>query len=194
MIKSRLVAKLALTLVVATASLLTFIAPANAAPNGSTHVGPFAGGSQDGSSCGGVWANDTYTLTFNVKNNGNGTYDLRTEYKNGTFETLGGASPGSCSTSNHHGTTVAAGVKGDFQGYVTETVTSASFNPAACATPGVCTTRGTAVAAMFSATNESDFRWNFEYNSKDKSLGIRHWQDKSSPDGSSDVFEGDISN
>ena len=163
------------------------------AGNGTDKLGPFAGASQDGSSCGGVWADDTYNLFINVHDNGDGTFAVKTDYKDATFVTLGGASPGSCSTANNHGTTVTAGVKGDFNGWVKETVTSAVYNPNACDVPGTCTTRSAALAALFPGNSQSDFSWNFEYNSKDKTLKHRHWQDNSDNTGA-DRFVGDIAN
>jgi len=162
------------------------------AANGTDHVGPLAGASQDGSSCGGVWANDTYNLVISVHDNGDGTFAVRTDYKDGAFVTLGGGSPGACETANHHGSTVTAGIKGKFQGFVAETVTAAAYNANGCSNASLCTTRTDALNMLFPGNSQSDFSWNFEYNSSDKTLQYRHWQDKSDSTGNSDVFEGDI--
>lgn len=166
---------------------------AGADNNGTYHLDPLAGASQDGSSCGGVWANDTYNLFISVHDNGDGTFAVTTDYKDATFETLGGGSPGACETANRHGTTVAAGIKGNFNGYVKETVTAASFNPNGCSNPALCTTRTSAINMLFPGNSQSDFSWNFEYNSSNKTLTYKHWQDKSDSSGS-DVFVGDIAN
>jgi hypothetical protein len=187
----KLLMKGAAILALSVVALLTFSVQATAAPN--NHIGPFAGGSNDGGSCGNEWAVDTYTLTFAVKNNGNGTFDVKVDYKNGAFTTISGPSPGACSTANNHGTTVAGGIKGDFQGTLSETVTSATYNPNGCAIAANCSTRSGAIASLFpGATGEDNFKYNFEYHSNDKTLSNRHWQDRSGPNG--DIFVGDISN
>jgi hypothetical protein len=156
-------------------------------------VGPVTSSSLDGSSCGGTWANDTYSLFFAVTANGDGTYGVQTFYKNGAFTTTGGASPGSCSDSHHHGSTVTAGIKGKFQGFVKETVTASSFDPGVCNIPANCTGRDAFVNVVFGSPSQNNFSWNFEYNSSDKTLTYRHWQDKSNTAGEN-VFEGDIAN
>ncbi|MDE2399785.1 MAG: hypothetical protein KGL67_02130 [Patescibacteria group bacterium] len=160
------------------------------------HIGPISSGSPDGSSCGPEWANDTYNLFFTVTANGDGTYLVRTAYKDGTFITIDGESPGKCSQSNHHGTSITGGIKGKFQGFVSETVTATSFDPSVCTTSSdACKSRSSFIHSVFGAPiTENNSSWNFEYNSSNKTLTYRHWQDKSNSDGTNDVFEGDIAN
>jgi hypothetical protein len=58
--------------------------------------------------------------------------------------------------------------------------------------PAACSTRTGAIAALFGPTaGQSNVAFNFEYNSNDKSLNNRHWQDRSDHAGN-DVFVGDI--
>jgi len=169
-------------------------AAAAASPNsnGTDHYS-FVGGSPDGGSCGNEWANDSYTLDISVRRTGAGTFAMTTMYKNGSFVTNAGASPGACSTVNHHGSVLAAGVVGNLQGWLDETITSGTYNPNGCNAVTTCTTRTGVLAALFPGGTESNFTYNFEYSSNDKSLSYRHWQDKSDNQGN-DKFEGDIAN
>jgi hypothetical protein len=70
----------------------------SAAGNGTDKFGPFAMTATDGSSCGGNWAMDTFQRTWSVHDNGDGTFLVRREEKNGTFSAFAGLSPGACST------------------------------------------------------------------------------------------------
>src|SRR2546423_7679961 len=107
-------------LFVCCASLATVPA---AAGSRDQHFGPFASTSPDGGSCGAPWATDSFDRFFNVHNNGDGTFSVDEQFKNGSFVTLGGASPGACETGSNHGSTVDAGVTGTFVGYLDFTVT-----------------------------------------------------------------------
>ena len=169
-----------------------------AAGGGTQHLGPFPSTSPDGGTCGVPWANDTFDRSFSVHDNGDGTFKLTEDFKNGSFVTTGPDSPGACETSNHHGTTVAPGVEGSFHGFLSGTVTSASYNPEGCAT-GDCSTLAGFLAAVFPGGTFScnlgyaDCVFNFEYHSNDKSLAYHHWQDKSDNHGG-EQFIGDIAN
>ena len=165
--------------------------------DGTQHFGPFASSSPDGSSCGTPWANDTFNRSFSVHDNGDGTFKVTEKFTNGTFVTNGTTSPGACETSNHHGSTVNAGVTGSLRGFLSGTVTSSTFNPGGCASAGQCSTLVGFIGAVFGPTASftclSGFAgcdFNFEYNSSDQSLAFHHWQDKSSHDG--EQFIGDI--
>jgi len=179
--------------------LLALVAAASfrtaAAGNGTDKFGPFALTTPDGGSCGSDWAKDTIDRSFSVHDNGDGTFLVREEDKNGTFVTLGGASPGACSDSAHHGIIVNSGIKGQMQGFFMFDVMSGTYNPTACATAD-CSTRGGFLAAVFPTLTDycnATCVWNFEYGSNDRTLKYRHWQDKSDQTGN-DKFEGDIAN
>ena len=120
------------------------------AKGGSAHYGPFASTSPDSGTCGNDWANDTFDRFFKVDTtpNADGTYNVKEEFKNGSFVTIAGLSPGSCET--NPGGTVAAGVTGKMHGSFDMVVTGGTFNPNATC-PAVCTTAGF-VAAVFGAT------------------------------------------
>lgn len=173
-------------------ALSSMILPVQAANNGTDHFGPFASATTDGSSCGTTWANDQVNRNFSVHDNGNGTFNVTEMFTDGMFTTTGTNSPGACETSNHHGTTVAAGVTGNFQGFLTGTVTSASYNPNAC-TPATCNSTAGFVTSVFGPTAAFNITgFNFEYNSSDPTLSFHHWQDKSADGGTGEQFIGDI--
>ena len=158
---------------------------------GTDKLGPFAGNSTDGGSCGNAWADDTYDLFATVHNNNDGTFAVGVDYKNGSFTTFPGASPGACTLSLHHGSFVLGGITGSFTGWVSGTVTAATYNPHGCDVPATCTTRTTMIQALFPGGVYDITSFNFEYQSSDGTLYYRHWQDKSAKDGG-EKFEGDI--
>jgi hypothetical protein len=169
---------------------------------GTDHFGPFPSSTTDGSTCGIDWATDQVNRDFTVHDNGDGTFKVTEQFKDGTFTTLGTTSPGACETTSHHGTTVLAGVKGSFQGFLTGTVTSSTYNPNAC-TPTTCNTTSGFLTTVFGAQGPATFTcnlgyagcdFNFEYNSSDKSLQYHHWQDKEDTSNNSEQFIGDIAN
>lgn len=195
-------------LVLLLAGALTILSgTAAAAGNGGTdHFGPFAGGSEDGSSCGLPWANDTYERSYTVHDNGDGTFRVTADSKHGTFVTNGATSPGACGDTDHHGQTVRAGVTGGFQGFLSGTVTSATYNPDGCRTTAkganCSTTQGFLLLVFGLQPYDPAFTcnagyagcdFNFEYHSSDPSLQYHHWQDKSDHHGG-EKFVGDIAN
>ena len=82
----------------------------------------------------GEWATLHEKRTYQVHDNGNGTFRLRRVDK-GTFTTIAGTSPGNCaSNKTKHGHVVRAGVTGRFGGYLEGTITGGTFNKnATCA-------------------------------------------------------------
>ncbi|HEX6062086.1 MAG TPA: hypothetical protein VF001_08445 [Candidatus Limnocylindria bacterium] len=174
------------------ASVLALAALAGSANAGDgkdkhdSHFGPYAGASPDSGTCGNDWANDTFKRFFTVSQDG-GVWSVREDFKDGTFVTLGGASPGACQT-GEHGTTVAAGVNGNFKGWLAGDVTGGTFDPdGTCADP--CS-GDQFIAAHFGATatwNVTSFT--FEYHGEQSHLAFRHWQNASADQGGN---EGDI--
>jgi hypothetical protein len=96
-----------------TMDLSTVLNPTGATP--TQHYGPYASGSTDSGTCGNDWATDTFDRHFTVRSNGDGTYTVVEQFKNGSFVTMAGLSPGSCET-NPFGTLVA-GKTGSMHGY-----------------------------------------------------------------------------
>ena len=159
------------------------------------HFGPFPVTTTDNGSCGVFWATDTFDRSWNVHNNGNGTFSVDEQDKNGSFVTLGGVSPGACETGSKHGSAVDAGVTGTFIGYVYYTVTGGIYNPAGCSAVGVdCSTRAGFFTATFPAGSLHYGKWGFEYAAGDQGLLYHHWADVSDNTGSNEIFRGDIAN
>lgn len=136
--------------------------------------------SPDSGTCSGnVWANDTATRLYTVKKRDDGSYRL-TAFDRGSFVTVAGQSPEACNTANpRHGSTVTAGIKGNYGGFLSETITGGTFNPnATCA--GECN-RAAFVAAFFGASAQQNLdknvRYVYVYMSKDPALKYHLWLD-----------------
>jgi len=150
--------------------------------NGGTptqHYGPFPSTSPDSSTCGNNWATDAFDRHFTVRNNGNGTYEVVEQFKNGAFVTMAGASPGGCDTDV--GGTIRAGVTGSLQGYevITVTGTQSSQDSSCVATMPTlpCTTAGfiqTHFAGGFTVGT-----YFFHYSAGDQSLFHGEWKNAS---------------
>jgi len=164
--------------------------------------GPYDVVTDDGGTCGNAWAVDTEKRTFRVHKNHDGSYTvLRTD--RGTFLTNAGQSPGACETKGRHGSTVLAGVKGKFHGYLVGKVTGGTFDPnATCTTDCGFTDVWIATffgpSATFSCfTDSKACRFDFEYTAaKHQALKYRHWFDKGTGAGTflNERFRGDIAN
>jgi Collagen triple helix repeat (20 copies) len=129
--------------------------------------GPYAntGDPSDSSICGNNWANDTFTRTFIVTPQVDGSFDV-TELNQGTFVTLAGASPNDC------GVTIAAGATGTWYGDWVFTIPAgdhANFNFA----EGSGGTGTEFVHSHFGAGTDfpSDYAWQFHYKSDTPSGG-----------------------
>lgn len=102
------------------------------------HFGPYASSSPDSGTCGNLWADDTFDRDYTVdtRPNADGTYNVTEDFKNGTFTTLAGPSPGACETDP--GGMLNSPVSGKMEGTFTLVVTpgAGGYNPdATCAAP-----------------------------------------------------------
>jgi hypothetical protein len=164
--------------------------------------GPYNVVTDDHGSCGNAWAVDTEKRTFRVQRNHDGSYRL-TRTDRGTFLTNAGQSPGACETKGRHGSTVVAGVKGRFHGYLRGRVTGGTFNPNATC-PADCGFTDVWIATFFgpSATfscfdNSRACQFSFEYHAAShQHLRFRNWYDKGKGAGTflHERFHGDIAN
>jgi len=150
------------------------------------------------------WAILTEKRTYELHDNGDGTFRLR-RVDRGTFTTVAGNSPGNCpANTSKHGQLVRAGVTGRFGGYLQGTISGGTFNKnATCA--AACFT-GDFIAAFFGAgavfscdVNSADCKFNFNYTASNRGsnrprLIVRHWQDRGKGAGTMlhEVFHGDI--
>ncbi len=94
--------------------LSSVLDPTRASP--TQHYGPYASGSPDSGTCGNNWAEDTFDRHFTVQTNTvTGAVTVVEQFKDGSFVTNAGLSPGGCET--NVGGTVNAGVTGSMHGY-----------------------------------------------------------------------------
>jgi hypothetical protein len=101
--------------VFATTNLTTLLDPTG---NGTQHYGPYNSTSPDSGTCGNDWANDTFDRHFTVRRNPDGTFLVVEQFKDGSFVTSMGFSPGACQNGPPAGL-VSAGVTGSLHGYFT---------------------------------------------------------------------------
>lgn len=141
--------------------------------------GPFASSSPDSGTCGNDWANDTFDRFFRVNTNPNpdDTYTVVEQFKNGTFTTVEGASPGACET--NPGGTLAAGITGTLTGDFIITVSGGTFNPGADCSVDCNTTAGFIHTVFGSSASYDVFTFAFNYSSSDQSLLLRTWRNAS---------------
>ena len=89
------------------------LSPVDPSGHPTQHYGPYASTSPDSSTCGNDWANDTFDRDFTVRGD-----TVVEQFKNGSFVTMAGPSPGGCDSSDGYGPgTVAAGHTGSMHGY-----------------------------------------------------------------------------
>ncbi len=161
--------------------------------NGTQHYGPYASSSPDSGTCGNDWATDTFDRHFTVRTNSNGTFTVVEQFKNGSFTTNTGPSPGACDTTD--GTppgTIVAGKTGSMHGYfiiplpagTTQTSTSsacvANMPSAPCTTADFINSHFAPACypAICSVTT-----YFFHYTAGDQSLVFHEWKNASTDRG-----------
>jgi hypothetical protein len=164
--------------------------------------GPYDVVTDDNGTCGNAWAVDTEKRTFRVHKNHDGSYTV-VRFDRGTFLTNAGQSPGACDTKGRHGSTVVAGVKGRFHGFLAGKVTGGTFDPNAtctadCGFTDVWIATHFGASATFSCfTDSKACLFGFEYSAaRHQALTFRHWLDKGRGAGTflKERFRGDIAN
>jgi hypothetical protein len=188
---------LATVAVAAAMAAFPIAAGADSGSGESNHLGPFPTVlDPDGGTCS-PWALDNFDRFLTVHDNGDGTFRVREDFKNGTFVTTGPASPGGCEGGTHHGTFVAAGINGTFEGYLEGTVSGGTFNAAGC-TGADCTTTSGLIAATFGLgasftclSGGGTCSFAFEYAAGAQGLIFHHWEDRNDRTGTEE-FKGDI--
>jgi hypothetical protein len=173
----------------ATADLTALLDPPGM--NSTQHYGPYPSGSPDSGTCGNDWAEDTFDRHFTVRANGDGTFTVVQQYKNGSFVTSVGLSPGSCDmTDGSPPGTVNSGITGSMHGYFiitnvgAQTSTSPFCNAVAMTNVGCTTT--TFVNTHFvpcypvTCTVTTFF---FHYSAGDQALVEHEWKNASADRG-----------
>jgi len=181
--------------VFALADLSTVLSAADpTGTHGTQHYGPFASGSPDSGTCGNDWANDTFDRDFTVRASGVGTYTVVEQFKNGSFVTNAGASPGACDTDL--GGTIVFGKTGSMHGYfivsdVGAQTSTSPFCDAALMTNADCTTTtfiNTHFNSCYPVTCTVTTFFD-HYAAGDQSLAVHEWKNASCDRGGND---GDI--
>ena len=153
-------------------------AGADPSAHGTLHFGPFASGSPDSGTCGNDWADDTYNRFFTVVTNEDRTARVVEFFKDATFTTRAGLSPGAC----ENGATthaVKAGIQGRFQGYFLISVIGGTLNRDAVCTTATCGTTKDFVSTVFGVTTYDVTTFLFNYSSSDQQLIQHHWKNAS---------------
>src|SRR5262245_18693525 len=106
--------------------------------------GPFPSTTPDSGTCGNDWATDNFDRYFKVFTapDAYGKYTVTESFKNGTFTTIGGNSPGACQ--NGTDTQVGVGLTGSMSGSFTIIISGGNYDPTAPA-------NGTSTAAFVSS-------------------------------------------
>ena len=182
--------------VFSTANLTKLLDPPGS--NATQHYGPYPSDSPDSGTCGNDWAQDTFDRHFTVKSNHDGTFTVIEQFKDGSFTTLAGPSPGACET--NFGGMVDAGVVGSMHGYfiiplpsgTTQTSTDSHCDATAMSNTGCTTTTfiNTHFTPCYSATCPVTTFF-FHYNAVDQGLVKHEWKNASSDRGGN---SGDIAN
>ena len=174
--------------------LSTLLDPSTTPGTPTQHYGPYASGSPDSGTCGNEWAIDTFDRVFTVRPSATG-FTVVEQFKNGSFMTNAGQSPGGCET--NVGGTIVAGVTGSMHGYfiisnVVGPQTSTSPNcDAANETNHDCTT-ATFVNTHFAPCYPAECQvttYFDHYAAGDQSLALHEWKNASCDRGGDD---GDI--
>ena len=164
MSRSKLYNAMVIALTMALMSISS-LSSASAAPGVRTY-GPFASTSEDSGTCGNSWASDTFNRFFKVftTQNADNTYTVIEDFRQGSFVTVLGQSPGACQPEGNPNGTVGEGVTGKFSGTFTVIVSNGTYNPAAAA---VGTSTLDFVHAVFGPSATFDVpSFSFEYSTK----------------------------
>ena len=173
-------------------NLSPVLSPLGAKP--TQHYGSYPSSSPDSGTCGNDWAEDSFDRDFTVRSNGDGTYSVVEQFKNGSFVTNGGPSPGACET--NLGGTLTGGQSGSMHGYfiisnVGSQTSTSPFCDAVGGTNANCTTAtfiNTHFAPCYPTTCTVTTFFD-HYAAGDQSLLFHEWKN-ASPDRGGD--DGDI--
>jgi hypothetical protein len=158
------------------------LSPVDPSGNRTQHYGPYTTTSPDSGTCGNDWAEDTFDRDFTVRDS-----TVVEQFKNGSFVTNGGASPGACDLSDGYGPgTVVAGHTGSMHGYfivsnVGMQTSTSPFCDAVAMTNADCTT-ATFINSHFTpcypatCTVTTFFD---HYSAGDQGLAVHEWKNAS---------------
>ena len=175
----------------ATADLTTLVDPSTTS---AQHYGPYASSTTDSGTCGNDWATDTFQRHFTIFNRA-GSVVIVEQFKEATFTTFAGPSPGACQPPPSGGM-LAAGVTGGFRGYfivpVPTGITQSSTNPNCDAITGMSPPAEPCFTSTFINSHfDTCFyptvcqvtTFLFNYDAADQGLIERHWKNASTDRG-----------
>jgi hypothetical protein len=163
------------------------LSPVDPSGTPTQHYGPYASGSPDSGTCGNNWAEDTFDRDFAVRANQDGTFTVVQQFKNGSFATNDGPSPGACDLTDGYGPgTIRAGVVGSMHGYfiisnVGMQMSHSQFCDAAAMSNAGCTTAtfiNTHFAACYPVTCTVTTYFD-HYSAGDQGLVVHEWKNAS---------------
>jgi hypothetical protein len=137
-------------------------------------VGPIHVATQDDiGTCNNVWAEDTFNKYYTITQNSNGTFNIDVVYKDGTFVTNTGVSPGACEkiggNGPGNGNTVKTVIKGTMYQEYNGTVTGTLIPGASC-TPSICVDTDSILNTLFNSgwswtivSPDNHWNWNNTY-------------------------------
>jgi hypothetical protein len=149
--------------------------------SGATQFGPYPSVTTDSGTCEVDWAEDTVDRYFMIQQVAPLTYRVIEKYKDGTFTTSIGPSPGACDSSDGTGPGVVnGGVSGTFHGYDMIAITSATYTPGSASCPYPCDSTNIFLVSVFGAGagTRDDYAFFFHYLSNDP-LVYHEWKNAS---------------
>jgi hypothetical protein len=174
------------------------LSPVDPSGTPTQHYGPYASGSTDSGTCGNDWADDTFDRDFTVRTASDGTVTIVEQFKNGSFVTFAGPSPGACDPTDQTAPgTIRAGVTGSMHGYFIVSgagsqTSSSPYCDALNATNANCTTAtfiNTHFAPCYPVTCTVTTFFD-HYSAGDQGLAYHEWKNASCDRGGN---HGDIS-
>jgi hypothetical protein len=169
---------------------LALVSLASSSDPSVTHIGPVHSTSGDSGTCGPDWAEDTFDRYYTIRPTSNpGVFEVYEQYKNGSFITYEGPSPGACEeTDGSPPGVLDAGVLGTMHGYILTLVAcdpslSPCPDPSATCTTSACNTTNGFIKEFFGpAAIRNDEAWFFHYAGYDDSnnaLVSHEWKNAS---------------
>src|SRR3954447_22272895 len=163
------------------------LSPVDPSGTPTQHYGPYRSTSPDSGTCGNDWAEDTFDRDFTVRTANDGTVTIVEQFKNGSFVTNGGFSPGACDETDGYSLgTVPAGVTGNMHGYfivsgATMQTSNSPFCDAVNSTNDDCTTTtfiNTHFAPCYPVTCTVTTFFD-HYSAGDQGLVVHEWKNAS---------------
>jgi hypothetical protein len=168
--------------VFATIDLAPLLSPPGGPP--SQHYGPYPSSTPDSGTCGNDWATDMFDRHFHVKSNHDGTFTIVQQFKNGSFVTMSGFSPGACQDGIPT-EMIGDGYTGTMHGYfiISNVGMQTSTDPSCIAEmpAAPCTTTGFLSTHFVCGAGCTVTTFAFEYTAPDQGLLDHHWKN-ASPD------------